>query len=760
MKRILLPNYVKRTGAKFETTERFLKNTYVVNSTESTLENVGIPLTRTGNNTYATSTEELHCFIIGDSGSGKTRRVVMPSIRLLAKSGESMIISDPKGELYRTTAKALEEKGYKVQVLNLRKPRRSNRWNPLGLVESLYRSEDQESKEKALTMLNEIIDVLKERLESADDPYWTEAAGNIFRGISMLILEYGNPGELSFNNVANTGRAIYKELSSNSRISSSLDGRTFKQFLESLPKESPIVHNLSPIITNASDTRNCIMSSFENMIALYSSYDSLIDLFSESEIDLKSLGLTRTALFIILPDDTESLYPIATVLVEEIYSILVALADEQEDGKLPNRVTFLLDEFANFTKMPSIASMLTAARSRNMRFILVCQSMDQLNKKYGESDRETLMSNCRLWLYMKCRNLAFLNNLEALMDNYISPYTGASIPLITKSELQQFEIGQVLILNDRCRPMMGMLPDYSQYDFGEGDFSPAGIPELREMNPVQLFDLSAVINGSPKKETVQESKNEPETGDDPFLDGPSIEELIRRIDEKIKNLEDAEEESSEEDSSLEGGPATQNNKDEIIDHTESGIPNEIDLFNDGDYYTAARICIQKIIDNDSIGSRNNLAFLIRFCELDPEKLSGPFSLEIPDLLHAGVEAKDPFSLLNLSLYEIRERHYEKAADLLEQMIPEDWFVVSRFWINSLFYGRNQNPEGALVALLAINHNKCVEFLLFDNTPQSKLMEIARTQFSDFIDSKHFGRIYKTDNEDAGAGNGDSEEDME
>lgn len=190
MKRISLPNYITRSGARFETTERFLQSTSVVNSTETELKSAGIPLTHIDENTYATSTDELHCFVIGDSGCGKTRRVILPTIRLLAKAGESMVISDPKGELYRTTANSLREKGYTVQVLNFRNPSRGHRWNPLGLIDELYHSENSESKDKALMMLSDIVDVLQQGLQGEKDPYWAMAAGDVMRGISLIILDY------------------------------------------------------------------------------------------------------------------------------------------------------------------------------------------------------------------------------------------------------------------------------------------------------------------------------------------------------------------------------------------------------------------------------------------------------------------------------------------------------------------------------------------------------------------------------------------
>lgn len=762
MKRISLPNYITRSGARFETTERFLQSTSVVNSTETELKSAGIPLTHIDENTYATSTDELHCFVIGDSGCGKTRRVILPTIRLLAKAGESMVISDPKGELYRTTANSLREKGYTVQVLNFRNPSRGHRWNPLGLIDELYHSENSESKDKALMMLSDIVDVLQQGLQGEKDPYWAMAAGDVMRGISLIILDYGELGNLTFENIALTAREVRDQLSGSKRSFSS--STPFKDFLSSLPKGSPIYQNISVIITNAEDTRNCIMSVFEAMISLYSSQESLMDLFAVSEIDINTLGLSPTALFFILPDDTEALYPIATVFVKQIYSSLISLADAQRDGKLPNRVTFLLDEFANFAKMPSIESMLTAARSRRIRFVLVCQSMDQLTAKYQEYGRETLLANCRTWVYMSCRNLPFLSRLEELIGYYISPYTNERIPLVDIGELQHFEIGQVLVLNDRCRPMMGYLPDYSKYDFGtDGNDVSIEMPVPHDKIERKLFGLekamekaksiNAPIIEQRKQETKQESdglrasilekiaEQRQKTDEDasevpstsssslPFWseelgkddDDGDIDSLIARIDAQIAELE--AEEAREKESAFDA--------DESL--------SVMDLFRQGDYLKAAQQSIvQDSVLND-ISSKNNIAFLIRFGGLDSSKLSAPFSLKIPDLLKEGLETKEPYSMVNYALYEIKAKHFKKAADLLTQLSTEDWETVAPFWIDEVFDKHEQDPEGALIALLASSNSKSI--VIHDDLIP-KMLEIAHDRFGDFMDSPHFKKVYK------------------
>lgn len=744
MKRYALPNYISRNGARFETTERFLQSTSVVNSTESELKSTGIPLTRIDDNTYATSSDEFHCFVIGDSGCGKTRRVILPTIRLLAKAGESMVISDPKGELYRTTANSLREKGYTVQVLNFRNPSRGHRWNPLGLIDKLYHSGDSESNDKALMMLSEIVDVLQQGVQG-EDPYWAMAAGDVMRGISLIILDYGEPGDLTFENIALTAREV-RDLLSGSKRSFSSSSIPFKDFLTSLPKGSPIYQNLSVIITNAEDTRNCIMSIFEAMISLYSSQETLMDLFAVSEIDIDTLGLSPTALFFILPDDTEALYPIATVFVKQIYSSLISLADAQKDGRLPNRVTFLLDEFANFAKMPSIESMLTAARSRCIRFVLVCQSMDQLTAKYKEHGRETLLANCRTWLYMSCRNLPFLKRLEELVGYYISPHTNEKMPLIGIDDLQHLERGdkdkdcEVLILNDRCRPMMGYLPDYNKYDFGaDGKGISIEMPTPHELISRKPFDLEKGLENAKKINApiVEQRKNEAKQETDGLRasilekiaaqrkmdaeDDDDFDSLSARIDARIAELE------------------AENAQDKQSDADADDHLSVMDLFRRGDYLEAAQQSIDQASVLNDISSKNNIAFLIRFGELDSSKLSAPFSLKIPDLLKDGIEVKDPYSIVNYALYEIRARHFKKAANLFSWLSEEDWETIYPFWIREVFVGHDQDPEGALIRLLASNNSKSIDM---PDGLIPMMLEIAHIRFGDFMESPHFKKVYK------------------
>ena len=79
------------------------------------------------------STSALHAMIVGTTGSGKTTGFVDQNIAILGRSKgkPSLIIADPKKELYEKHAKQLESEGYKISTLDLREPYSSARWNPM-----------------------------------------------------------------------------------------------------------------------------------------------------------------------------------------------------------------------------------------------------------------------------------------------------------------------------------------------------------------------------------------------------------------------------------------------------------------------------------------------------------------------------------------------------------------------------------------------------------------------------------------------------
>lgn len=482
-----------RRGAEFSSDEAFEKASVIVKSNEDGIGYSGIPLDTAADeeNAFATSREELHCFIIGDTGCGKTRRLIIPSIRLMGKTGESMVISDPKGELYRKTAAGLAQHGYDIKVVNMRNPGRGQRWNPFAQADRLYHSGNEEDYDRAMLIIEDIMEILRADNESSRDPYWVNIAIQYIKALVFMLLEHGE-GSLSFGRLADLEREISSLMAT--------EGIALAGYIRSLEPGSPVRENLYGLADllkeEISTTVGCILSEAQSILAQYTRQRTIRKLLDASDFDMEDIGRKSTALYIVLPDDSEALYPIATLMVKQIYSTLVNIADEG-GGKLPNRVSFILDEFANFTRLPAVGSMLSASRSRGIRFILVCQNVGQLEQKYGEDDAETIRSNCRVWVYMGCRNLKFLKMLQELSGVHVEKYGGDEYPLMDIDMLQRLALGEIFVWNDRCSPKLCYLPDCSEYDFGFDDVSEVDIPSYRKDEERPVIDIKEIIDITP-----------------------------------------------------------------------------------------------------------------------------------------------------------------------------------------------------------------------------------------------------------------------
>ena len=121
-------------------------------------------------------------------------------------------------------------------------------------------------------------------------------------------------------------------------------------------------------------------------------------MLSKSDFEMDSIGEKPTAVFMIIQDEKTTYHSLATIFVKQCYESLINVA-QQHGGKLPVRTNFLLDEFANMPKFKDITTMVTAARSRQIRFTFIIQNFAQLKQNYGDHDAETIRGNCGNLIY-------------------------------------------------------------------------------------------------------------------------------------------------------------------------------------------------------------------------------------------------------------------------------------------------------------------------------------------------------------------------
>lgn len=421
----------------------------------------GIPLYYK-NGTVYTDASDSHTLIFGNTGSKKTRNFCIPSVYTIGMAGESMIISDPKGEIYRNTSGFLSHKGYSIKVLNLRNMEKSSRWNPLMLPYHYYKNGDTD---KAVEMVSDLCMQLKAQVHSDKDLYWENQAMDLLLGMILMLFECeSDENKVHMESIQRL--RMYIEVESSTEPKSSV----FWDLIRSFPTSSFVRYKLASVysLRNVEKTLNCVISTMDSMMRSFIFNKKLMNLMSTSEISFSDISDKKTALYLITPDEKTTFHFLVSVFVKQCYENLIDTAQNYDTGSLPVRVNFILDEFSNFPKIADMPAMISAARSRNMRFLLVVQSKQQLLTEYGD-DAETIKSNCKNWIYLSCRELNLLKEIEELCG--VVNIDGRQYPLLTITQLQKLKIGwedsQALILRSGIAPFISWVKDFSVYPQAE-----------------------------------------------------------------------------------------------------------------------------------------------------------------------------------------------------------------------------------------------------------------------------------------------------
>ena len=522
---------------------------------------------------------EAHNIVIGATGSGKTQAVVFPLVHSLSKKGESMIITDPKGEIYEQTGTMLKEKGYNIVLLNFRSPQNGNAWNPMYLPYKLYK---EENMDKAIELLDDLaLNILYEEKSSNADPFWEKSAADYFTGLALGLFEDASEPQINLNSM---------------NLMSSLGEERFggpnnnyiKEYFNSKDPSRPAYVNASGVVYTVEDTKQGVLATFKQKVKLFSSRDNLSEMLSHSDFDMKEIGRQKTAVFMIVQDEKKTLHPLATIFIKQIYETLIDVAQES-GGKLPYRTNFILDEFANMPPLKDVTTMVTAARSRLIRFTFIIQNYAQLSQVYGKDNAETIKGNCNI-TYLISSELQALEELSKLCGEVKSKDKDktASTPLVTVSDLQRLNQYETISLRLRTMPFKTKLVPNYKMDWGK-KYSKATYP-IREKKKVELWDIREFVKEQKKKKMEEMMKNNPTPGgiNPPGFGGPSafgtssfgaspfgvnpfgtnpfaspapispasttqpkqnpfnIDDLVKKIDNKIAELEEEERKEKEE----------------------------------------------------------------------------------------------------------------------------------------------------------------------------------------------------------------------
>ena len=525
------------------------KDVEEINPLDEKLKCAGIPLINDGKKIWVDN-GEYHNLILGTTGSGKTETIVKPMVNILSRKGESMIVADPKGEIYQNSAESLKEKGYNIIVLNFRNPQNGNAWNPLTLPYQYYKANNID---KATELLDDIALNILYDPNNKGEPFWEKSAADYFSGLAMGLFMDAEEKEVNLNSI-NLMSTVGEE-----RFGAS---QYIKEYFKMKGESSSAYVLASGTINAPNDTKGGILSTFRQKIRLFTSREKLSEMLAYSDFDMRSIGTKKTAVFMIIHDEKTTYHSLLTIFIKQCYETLVNVANEN-GGKLPFRTNFILDEFANMPPLKDVGSMVSAARSRQIRMTFIIQNFAQLNDVYGQEVAQVIKGNCNNLIYLLSTEIAALEEISKMCGEVKSKEKEktASTPLITVTDLQKFKMFEALIMRSRKFPFRTKLTPDFEMNWGK-KYNLASFPS-REEQEVQMFDLKQFVSEEKRKQMLEGGESEQNSfmpnpfggmgfggmnsslPPNPFKPNPmgamDIDKVMADIDRRLKELDEEEE---------------------------------------------------------------------------------------------------------------------------------------------------------------------------------------------------------------------------
>jgi type IV secretion system protein VirD4 len=347
--------------------------------------------------------------IIGGSGAGKTFYEVKPNLMQMPDKC-SFIVTDPKGEILRSTGEMLKNNGYNVKVINLIDMEQSDCYNPFSYIRE---------ETDVIKLITNLIANTTPKGTSSADPFWEKAEGMFLQALFYYVWLEVPKNERNFETVLKLmGKAEVKEQGKPSQLDAIM---SVLEETSPLGANHPAVKQYKKCMRGAGDTVRSIIISANSRLAFLENR-KILRILSKDEMNLADIGIgvngdceTKTALFCVIPDSDKSYNFIIGMLYTQIFQELYYQADFNFGGRLPIHVTFMLDEFANVALPDDFCSLLSTMRSREISSVIIIQNLAQIKALFKDT-WETIPGNCD--------SLIYLGGNEQSTHKYISELLG------------------------------------------------------------------------------------------------------------------------------------------------------------------------------------------------------------------------------------------------------------------------------------------------------------------------------------------------
>ena len=405
-----------------------------------------IPMTQTERITMASRPKQpkyarnKNILVIGGSGSGKTRFFCKPS---LLQAHSSYVCTDPKGTLLPEIGSFLERKKYRIKCLNLINFKKSMRYNPLAYIRS---------EKDILKLVNALILNTKGEGEKSSEDFWVKAE-RLYYSALIGYIWYEAPEEernfITLLDLINASEAREDDEEYQSPVDI-----LFQQLAEKEPDHFA-VKQYRKFKMAAGKTLKSILISCGARLAPFD-IKELRDLMETDELELDTLGDSKTALFVIISDTDSTFNFVAALMYSQLFNLLCDKADDFYGGRLPVHVRLILDEFANIGQIPNFDKLIATIRSREISASIILQSQSQLKTIYKDA-ADTIVGNCDSTLFLGGKEKSTLKEISELLGK-------ETIDLYNQSEnrgsqvshgLSYQKLGKELMTQDELAVMDG-----------------------------------------------------------------------------------------------------------------------------------------------------------------------------------------------------------------------------------------------------------------------------------------------------------------
>lgn len=358
-----------------------------------------------------------HIAVFGASGSMKSRALARNMILQATRREESVVVTDPKGELYEESYQYLKDAGYDVKMFNLINQDSSDSWNCLA---ELFNDNGEVNPTNAKIFADTI--VVNAKPDGSKDSYWNDNAANLLKATCLLVAE---------DDTMETSMGTVYDLIANKTLDE------IDSLFRVLPEESVARRSYNLFASCNDVVKGQIINGLGIMLGVFQD-EAVRNITTSSEIDLSKPITEKCAYFIVTSDQHRVFDFLAALMYSMLFIKLVERYDRLKYDKSIHlkHVHLILDEFPNIGQIPDFSRKISTVRSRGIDITIIFQNIVQLQNRYPNGQWEEILGNCDTTIFLGCK--------DETTAKYIANATGiASIEVTTQNT--KYDRSQVML---------------------------------------------------------------------------------------------------------------------------------------------------------------------------------------------------------------------------------------------------------------------------------------------------------------------------